>query len=149
MKKYFSRVLGYFVFLVILVTLLYLLLYRDSIRQIGFADYVSDRRNILMWLAIAGISLAYPFFGFTRRLVAVNTADPRETILKVMDLNGFVLKSETGGTLVFKARSVAKKMAMFGSDRIEVTLAADNKAVIEGKRREVAVIAYRAESFMV
>lgn len=72
---------------------------------------------------LAAVSAVYPFFGYSKRTVAVpgEPSEHRDGILKAMDLRGYCLERENGGEMTFRLRSAVNRFARFYEDRITLT----------------------------
>ena len=89
----------------------------------------------------------YPKFGFIVRQVEGDIDDNREQILNAFRSEGFSLRSEHDGVLVFRADNWGRKLMMLGEDELIVSQYGQ-WIRIEGIRRGVARVQYRLDSFL-
>ncbi len=147
--KYFSRAFKYLISLcVVYLAVIYLMsLTGMSIMtpsQTLQALY-SSQRGIIMVIAILALSISYPVFGFMRKEISGDLVKNREAIINSLAVNGFKLKSESRGEMLFESSNFLKKFTFLFEDEIVISQVGD-KLVVEGIRRGVALIIYRLES---
>lgn len=145
MKNYFKRALGYFCYISILVILVFTVLI--------IAGVLSSDINSLFqqgWLSVleillcfALISLIYPKFGYTSRLLAL-PGDPAENepkIIEFMNDRGYKLVTRDGGILVFESRSFLTKLLRYFCEQITFTPTLGGYE-LEGQTKEVTRLLY-------
>ncbi len=149
--NYLTRALKYLLSLVILyVGVVYLLtIINVSVLtpKETFDALLTSQRGIVMIIAILALSFAYPVFGFMKQEVSGDITKDREQIIKALMANGFRLKREGNGEMVFECDNLFKKIAFMFEDKIVITQVGD-KLVVEGIRRAVAYIIYRLEGYI-
>lgn len=151
MNRYFIRAVKYLVWLVILFFLVFTLMIATGTSRLGAEESLTalfgSQRGLLMLGMILILSLLYPKFGYTTCVVKANLADNRDNILKVFDMGGYKLESESPGRMVFRAESPVRKALMLWEDTIVVT-ADDNYIFIDGIRKETVRAEFRLKSFL-
>lgn len=123
--KYLLRALKYYLYMVILVTVILAALSLMHITEWNAAAMFRDGYNSIWQLAVAflAIALLYPKFGFNRRGVIIpgEYGEIRGGIMSYMEDHGYVLESETGEDLTFRAKSPLRRATRFFEDRITMT----------------------------
>lgn len=69
------------------------------------------------------MSLAYPFFGYQKRKIAVNgdPAECRDGIVEALKIRGYVLENEAEGVLSFHLSNPLNRAARMWEDRVTLT----------------------------
>lgn len=150
MKTYIIRALKYFVALVVLCALMmtlmiwtgYSALTAEQTLELLFTD-----RFLMLGIAIVGLSLTYPKFGFIERSVEGSITTHRQQVVTAFEMNGFKLVGEQQGKLIFRGDGLLKRLSLLFEDEITVT-EQGNAIHIEGIRRGVARVIYRLESYI-
>ncbi len=128
MGKYLRRALKFYVFLLVLITLVILLL-----ALVGFADLTNINtlfRNgfnavweiALIFLAVA---LIYPKIGFSNRntnIRACSWDEARTNMMIALGERGYKLESEDGKVFTFRKKWFVNRLAKYTEDRITITL---------------------------
>lgn len=143
---YLLRVVKYMLRLVVLLSIVFALMIATGTAT-GNAEellnqlFMSDRGTMLM-IALFAVSLTYPFFGYTRKLINVDMASHREKIVEIMDRTGYSLYKETDGLMIFRVSSLFRRLTMLGDDSIAIE-SIDKSIQISGIRKDVVVAGYR------
>ena len=149
--KYFIRSLKYFCALCVLCLAIMLLnrLAGSSVLTLRETFYVMFHtpRGMLLPGAILLLAAFYPKFGFIVRQVEGDIDDNREQILNAFRSEGFSLRSEHDGVMVFRADNWGRKLMMLGEDELIVSQYGQ-WIRIEGIRRGVARVQYRLDSYL-
>jgi len=122
---YIRRALKYFIQMTLLVVIIIgaLMLAGVVSTNIGVA-FQHGWKSVWWILAIfAVISLAYPFFGYQKRLIKVN-GDPalaKDGIVKALQGRGYVLGSDDDGVLKFHLSSPVNRAFRFWEDTITLS----------------------------
>lgn len=146
-NRYLVRAGKYFVRLVLLVAVLCGILIVTGYTSWETLQAVrrTDRVYLLLGAFIV-FPLMYPFFGFVRREVRGSLDGNREVIVKLLEVNGYRLVSDSPERMVFRANP-AKRAMLFGEDA--VTIAAEPGYItLEGPRREVVKVEFRMNTFL-
>lgn len=150
--QYIRRAAGYFIKLILLVTLLYLLLFLTGTAKVSaelfFREMFSTVRGWMLFAALAVLAAFYPKFGYiTRRADAEITAD-RESIIKAFHEDNYIMVSEEPGvSMTFRVGSVWRRFWMTFDDAVRVT-AEEGSVVIEGVRKEVVRAQFRINTYI-
>ena len=146
-NRYLIRAGKYFIFLLLLFVLLYGMMIAIGQSSWAALGYVFTT-NRVWWMAalFVVLPLTYPFFGFVTREVRATRNLDRDTIVRVLGINGFALKSESGDTMVFVPDNFAGRLRMFFEDEI-VVVRKENVITVSGIRREVVRAEFRLNSF--
>lgn len=149
--KYFIRSLKYFCALCVLcVVIMYLNRLAGTARltmEETFYVMFHSTRGMLLPVAIVVLAALYPRFGFITRQVEGDIDANRRQILNAFRAEGFSLRGEKEGTLIFRADNWARKLLLLGEDELKVSQYGQ-WIRIEGIRRGVARVQYRLDSYM-
>ena len=122
MKRYIIRSVKYFLYLIIIMTLLLAILVLLGLAEADPAEifvggYSSYWKIGLAFLALAAI---YPRFGYSKNEI-ISGVELKPLILSVMDSRGYKLRSEEGDTMVFIKRSPLDRALRMWEDAITFT----------------------------
>ena len=122
MKRYIIRSVKYFLYLIIIMTLLLAILVLLGLAEADPAEifvggYSSYWKIGLAFLALASI---YPRFGYSKNEI-ISGVELKPLILSVMDSRGYKLRSEEGDTMVFIKRSPLDRALRMWEDAISFT----------------------------
>lgn len=122
MKRYIIRSVKYFLYLIIIMTLLLAILVLLGLAEADPAEifvggYSSYWKIGLAFLALAAI---YPRFGYSKNEI-ISGVELKQLILSVMDSRGYKLRSEEGDTMVFIKRSPLDRALRMWEDAISFT----------------------------
>ena len=122
MKRYIIRSVKYFLYLIIIMTLLLAILVLLGLAEADPAEifvggYSSYWKIGLAFLALAAI---YPRCGFSKNEI-ISGVELKPLILSVMDSRGYKLRSEEGDTMVFIKRSPLDRALRMWEDAISFT----------------------------
>ena len=122
MKRYIIRSVKYFLYLIIIMTLLLAILVLLGLAEADPAEifvggYSSYWKIGLAFLALAAI---YPRFGYSKNEI-ISGVELKPLILSVMDSRGYTLRSEEGDTMVFIKRSPLDRALRMWEDAISFT----------------------------
>ncbi len=125
MNKYLTRAIKYFIFLMVLVTLVVVLMILfgfvgTDINSIFRGGYNSVWQIALIFLVIA---LIYPRIGFGSRTFTIRAKDwdeARSHVFMCMGEHSYKLESDNGKTLTFRKKLIFSKLAKFLEDRITI-----------------------------
>lgn len=148
LSKYFVRVVKYVVQLIVLFVILFGVMSITS--KIGFVDYFSafmSQRGLILLCVIIVFALAYPFFGFTKKRLTFDANKHVDEIENVMLLCGFIKVSQDADRLVYRAKTITKKIFLMFEDQIVISTQ-DGLSMIEGPRKEAVKASMRFETFI-
>ena len=149
--KYFIRSLKYFCALCVLCAAIMYLNRMAGTARLTVTEtlYVMFHtpRGMMLPAVILLLAAFYPKFGFIVRQVEGDIDDNREQILNAFRSEGFSLRSEHDGVMVFRADNWGRKLMMLGEDELIVSQYGQ-WIRIEGIRRGVARVQYRLDSFL-
>ncbi len=125
MKKYLTRAIKYFIFLMVIVALVVVLMVLfkfvgTDINEIFRGGYNSVWQIALIFLAVA---LIYPKIGFGSRKFTIRAEDwdeARRNIFICMGEHSYKLESDEGNVLKFRKKLIITKLAKFLEDRITI-----------------------------
>ncbi len=125
MNKYLTRAIKYFIFLMVIVTLVVVLMILfgfvgTDINSIFRGGYNSVWQIALIFLAVA---LIYPRIGFGSRTFTIRAKDwdeARGNVFLCMGEHSYKLESDNGKTLTFRKKFIFSKLAKFLEDRITI-----------------------------
>lgn len=147
--KYIIRALKYWIYLslilcIIIFALISLKLVDGNIEQLFVNGYDSIWQIALITAAFAAV---YPRLGYgtQRACIAGSPEELRPVLDRIMADRGYVLEKEDDGTLCFRKRAVAAKIAKFYEDRISVTPVLGGYE-LEGLRKDVIRLVTALES---
>ena len=137
MKRYIIRSVKYFLYLIIIMTLLLAILVLLGLAEADPAEifvggYSSYWKIGLAFLALAAI---YPRFGYSKNEI-ISGVELKPLILSVMDSRGYKLRSEEGHTMVFIKRSPLDRALRMWEDAISFTKT-EAGYDIEGRTKEM------------
>ena len=149
--KYLIRSVKYLLALVVLYLAVLMLMTLTRTSLLSPAESLSmlvhSTRGQLLIAAVVVLAALYPRFGFISRRVGGNLRTDREQIVRAFETEGFALRRETPGELVFRGGSLIKRLGLLFEDEIRVTQQGDG-LVLDGIRRGVARAAYRLGSYL-
>lgn len=136
----------YFYFLFFVLVSISFLISRGSFD--GYQMYIRLAMTPQLALALLGLGLAYPVFGFVQRTFFFSSDFEvfKPTFIDAFALSGFALESQEDNIYVFKAKSRAKRYLSMYEDDIEVRVF-ENSLQIKGLRRDVGKILIRLHDF--
>lgn len=103
---------------------------------------VHTTRGIVLLVAIVAWAAIYPRVGFVSRRVEGDMTDDREKIIRAFISAGYVLKSEDGEQMRFRAAGLFHKLRLLFEDEITVSQYGQ-WIVLDGIRRSVADVQMR------
>jgi len=123
--KYIIRVVKYFVYITILMSVVLALMvafkFVDGDINTMFRDgYDSLWKIALMFLAVSAL---YPKFGYCKRgaIIPGEYKDVRDTVVSYMEDHGYVLETEVDENLTFRCKSPLMKSKRMWEDRLTFT----------------------------
>lgn len=148
MKNYFKKSFSYLIYLVVLFSLIYWIMVLTSTTTIAPSQlglFFSSKSGYLVIGFALVISLAYPFFGFTKKSVRVNDIDDMSAVERVMAVSGYELVGEEGKKRFYRPIKKFSRLRMLFNDIITVDMSY-NPVEIEGNRTAATILAMRLEN---
>jgi hypothetical protein len=142
--RYVIRAVKYFVYIVVLVTLI--------LTVLALSGFVSSDINVMfrngwksVWLILAVfafVSAFYPRFGYGRRQVHITGeyTQIRQGVIDYMTEHGYRLEKELGEDIAFRSTGVARRIARVWEDRISMERCLGG-FVLEGPAKDVVRLA--------
>lgn len=147
--KYLVRAIKYFIYLMIMLTLIIVVLImtkmvESDISRIFVNGYDSLWQIALMMAVFAAI---YPKMGFTSRIAHLygSLEEMKPEMLRVMDVLDYKLEKEEDGVVTFIKRSPFSRLMKMYEDRITISTTAAGMEV-EGLTKDVVRIISGLES---
>lgn len=151
-KKYLLRVLRYLLRMVLLLGLIFALMLLTKTSEVGaaelWAQMMNTQKGAILIIALVGVALMYPKFGYVERAVMLDMVDNRDTILEVMRKMGYTIVSEKENKMVFQSSGLLKKIMLMGDDKITMNSYTKGVVVLDGVRKDVVVAEFRMNSFV-
>jgi len=125
MKTHLRRALKYFIQITLLFAVIIAVLMLSGMVSKDVAVAFQQGWTSVAWIIglFAVMSLAYPFFGYQKRKIAL-ADDPalyREGIVKALEERGYAYEGETDGVLSFHLSSPVNRFARMWEDRVTLT----------------------------
>ena len=122
---YLRRALKYFIQMSLILALIILALMAFGMVSKDIAVAFRQGWTSVAWIAglFAVMSLAYPFFGYQKRKIAIagEPAGYKADIVEALATRGYVLSSEQDGVLKFRLTSPVNRAARMWEDTITLT----------------------------
>ena len=149
MNRYAIRAAKYVVYLFVLFLLIFAVMNALGGTKLSLADLVTSTRG--WWLAVVVVvfAAAYPFFGFTSKLLTLDAAAKADEVERVMGLCGYMRTDDRRDPMhqTYRASSGVKRLALMYEDTI--TVATQNGlSTMSGPRKEVVRAAFRTTTFV-
>ncbi len=142
-SSYVGRALRHLLKLVVLVAVLFGAMIATKTLAINPSELLGYRGAILL-IAMVGISLAFPAYGFTSATIHCSPKVHKAEILQAMEMSGYRLVEESKeGAMVFRARSIGKRIINVGDEALTLTPIGEEAVEIAGLRKEVEVVRFR------
>lgn len=145
--QYITRAIKHFVKMMLLIVGIYALMYYTNTLAITQEELLGTK-GIVLLVALAALSAAYPSYGFVTRTVRGSVALNREAILKAFSQSGYTLSGESEGVLLFRASAPLKRIRYMGDDAVTVRQLDDKHFAISGIRKEVVQVEFRISGCM-
>ena len=122
MKRYIIRSVKYFLYLIIIMTLLLAILVLPGLAEADPAERFVGGHSSYWKIGLAFLALAaiYRRFGYSKNEI-ISGVELKPLILSVMDSRGYKLRSEEGDTMVFIKRSPLDRALRMWEDAITFT----------------------------
>ncbi|MCR4860392.1 MAG: hypothetical protein K5910_06995 [Bacteroidales bacterium] len=149
--KYIIRSLKYFLYLIILLTLIVLILVLTGFVEADLSKIFVSGYDSLWQIAIIFfvMALIYPRFGFSERTVHLygSPEEVRPDVVKAMERIGYVLETERpeDGSWSFRRRSGLSRALKMWEDRITVSPSGKG-LVAEGLTRDLSRVVSAIEA---
>lgn len=148
--KYISRVVRYLIRMVVLLGLIFALMVYTNTSEVGGAELLSQmfhtQKGVIMLVALFGVALAYPKFGYVTRRVSVDMVVDRDKIIEAMNKMGYMLQSESAQEMLFGSEGIVRKIVNVGNDQIVVRSMGTGVIEIEGLRKWTVLAEFRLNS---
>ena len=139
---YWGRATRHFVKLTLLMALIFGLMVATNTLAVGPRQLLGYR-GIILLVAMVGISLAYPNYGFVTIGFQASIVGNREQIVAAMSRCGYTLHSEEQGVLTFRAAGVWKRLVNMGDDALVLRQVDATTVELSGVRKEVENARFR------
>lgn len=138
-------ILYFYLLFLILVSVSYLIS-RGTV--VGYQEYIQISMTRRLAMALIGLGLAYPFFGFATRsfFFTSDFESFKPVFIDAFALSGFALESQEDNVYRFKAKSRVKRCLSMYEEEIEVRVK-ESSIEITGLRRDVGKIMLRLHDF--
>lgn len=148
MERYVVRAAKYVVYLLVLFFIIFAFMDAINGTNVPMWSIFTSTRGMMLGVVVLVFALIYPFFGFTKKTLTFDASKRREDVERVMTMNGYLPSAEsTDSVMVFRAKSVAKKLMLMWEDQIVITTV-DTLSVIKGARKEVVKATFRFNTFI-
>lgn len=144
---YISRAVKHFVKMMIIVAGIYALMALTDTLAITNEELFGTK-GIILIVALAVLSAAYPSYGFVTRATKGSITLHREAIFRALNHNSYTLVCESATEMVFRASGPLKKLNYMGDDTISVRQIDGEHLAISGPRKEVVQVAFRISGCM-
>lgn len=125
MKTYLRRAVKYFVQISLLLAVIIAVLMLSGMVSKDIAVAFRNGWTSVAWIAglFAVMALAYPFFGYQKRKIALPgaPAEYRDGIVEALRPRGYVPEERTDGILSFHLSSPLNRAARMWEDRVTLT----------------------------
>lgn len=148
MKNYVLSSLKYLLKMVFLMAAIYGAMYITGTLGITTEELLGTK-GIVLAVALFALSIAYPSYGFVHRTVKASIVANREEILEAFHQNGYSLREENEGGMVFHASAPLKRLWHLGDDKIVVRPIDGFNIDLYGIRKEVVQCEFRITSYLI
>ena len=137
-KKYFARVAKYLIYLLIILLLFVTIFSLTSGKDVSFDVLFRHDSKCQMAGFLIFFSFVYPFFGFVKKRVYLNSSfeNEREKILNILFSANFVVIAEDGKKITLRHKSPFIRFMRMFEDEIVIDFN-DNPIILSGLRRDV------------
>lgn len=139
--QYLLRTLIYLVRMVLLIVAIYLVMDATDTLAVHYNELLGTR-GLILAVALLGISIAYPSYGYVSRTARASFGADRAAIIRAFGHIGYALHSEESGRMTFRASSIFKRVWNMGDDKIVVTPIDEQTVEVSGLRKEVVQVVY-------
>lgn len=146
-RVYALRAVKHFVRMTVLIGALFGIMYATGTLGISPEEIVGTRGLILL-VALVGISVVYPFYGFMTASARSQIVENRAQIVEALQRGGYTLVAERESEMHFRATSGLKRLIQLGDDEIVVKQGEWNNVTICGMRKEVENARFRIEGLV-
>lgn len=152
-KKYIVRSLHYAIRLVLLLAIVFVILHFTGTLNTGGAGFfealfMSTRGAILIAILILLAGL-YPRWAFGAVRIEATVKENREQIMKAFEMSDYVLEKEQYPEMIFRAKTMKKKILMQFDDAMTVIEDSDSNFIyVEGHKKELGKIELRIKTLI-
>ena len=149
MKQHIVRSAAYFLRLSVLLAALFAIMHFTGTGAPGTSplDIFTTPRGWVLIAAVIVLAAFYPYFGYVDRRVKADLVADFEKIHRAFDMGDCGLVLNTDDRVVFRPRSMFKRIVNLGQDAVTVTRDAEG-VVISGLRKEVVKAVFRLEAMI-
>ena len=148
MKNYVLSSIKYLLKMGFLMAAIYGAMYITGTLGITTEELLGTK-GIILAVALLALSIAYPSYGFVHRTVKASIVADREEIIAAFRQNGYSLRKESEGEMVFHASAPLKRLWHLGDDRIVVRPIDGFNIDLYGIRKEVVQTEFRITSYLI
>lgn len=148
MNRYAIRAAKYVIYLFVLFLLIFAVMSALGGTSLSLSTLVSSDRG--WWLAVVLVvfAAAYPFFGFTSKVLTVDAEAKADEVERVMGLCGYMrVGDRTPEVHTYRASSGVKRLALMYEDTVTITTQ-NGLSMMAGPRKEVVRAAFRMTTFV-
>lgn len=139
--QYLLRAVLYMLRMTVLIVAIYLVMDATDTLAVHYNELVGTR-GLILAVALLGISIAYPSYGYVSRTAHASFGADRAAIIRALGHIGYALHSEESGQMTFRASGIFKRVWNLGDDKIVVRPIDEQTIEVSGLRKEVVQVIY-------
>lgn len=139
---YWGRAARHFLKLTLLMALIFGAMVATDTLAVGPRQLLGYK-GIVLLVAMVGISLAYPNYGFMTVGLQGSLTGNREQIIAAMSRNGYSLHSENAQEMIFRSSGVWKRLVNVGDEALSLRQIDATTLELSGVRKEVENARFR------
>lgn len=146
MERYPIRVVKYFVYLTVLLSVVLGIFYLIDANSISFNE-MKTTRGLLMFGVIFILVLLHPVMGYVKKTLVFDANQKGDEVDKVMNMCGYTKILDTPQTKQYRATTLFKRLNHMFEDQITITTA-DEVSIMTGPRKDVVRAYFRMGTFI-
>lgn len=139
--QYLLRAVLYLLRMTVLIVAIYLVMDATDTLAVHYNELLGTR-GLILAVALLGISIAYPSYGYVSRTARASFGADRAAIIRAFGHIGYALHSEESDRMTFRASGIFKRVWNLGDDKIVVRPIDEQTIEVSGLRKEVVQVIY-------
>lgn len=141
MNNYLRRTSLYIARVAIIIAVLFVAMVLSGTSRVSGAELIAELffsyRGAVLLAALVLLGLWYAKLGYANITMKASLPSERDTVVNGLISCNYELQSEQQGEMVFRSKSVIRRVLALGEDKITVSWADGGEIVLDGRRKDV------------
>lgn len=147
MNNYLRRTGLYIARVAVMIAVLFVVMLLSGTSRVSGAELIAELffsyRGAVLLVALVALGLWYAKLGYACTTMKASMPSERDVIVNGFLYCNYELQSEQAGEMIFRYKSVFRRVLALGEDKITVSWTGSEEIVLDGRRKDVSKVELR------